>query len=112
RVGGEARDGACDVRQRPEKRAHQSRLSATSSLTSLTWSVPSASFTLRPRSIIARQNGQPVPTMSAFVSRISSTRIRLTRFFDFTSIHMWPPPPPQQRPRARSEEHTSELQSR
>src|SRR5439155_250090 len=99
RVDGEAADRAHDVRQRAQERLHGSRLSATSSLTSFTASVSSAPFTLRPRSIIARQNGQPVPTRSTFASRASSTRIRFTRFSAFTSIHMWPPPPPQQRPR-------------
>ena len=50
---------------------------------------------------MARQNGQAVATASGFTSIASSTRIRFTRFSDRTSIHMWPPPPPQQSPRAR-----------
>src|SRR5436305_220736 len=80
RVEGEAADRAHDVRERAQKRPHPSRLSATSSLTSLTASVSSAPFTLRPRSIMARQKGQAVPTMSTLASSASSTRIRFTRF--------------------------------
>src|SRR5262249_51133506 len=100
-VGDESRDETRHVRQRLEQRPHGSRLSATRSLTSLTASVSSASFTFRPRSTMARQNGHAVPTTLAVVAINSSTRTTFTRFSAFTSIHMWPPPPPQQRPRSR-----------
>ena len=50
---------------------------------------------------MARQNGQAVPTTVAGFSSASSTRMMLTRFLAGTSIHMWPPPPPQQSPRSR-----------
>src|SRR4030095_11182539 len=96
RVDGEAADGADDVGKRAQDRSQGSRLSATSSLTSLTPSVSSAPFTFRPRSIIARQKGQPVPTRSTLASSASSTLIRLARFSALTSIHIWPPPPPPQ----------------
>src|SRR6267142_2964145 len=88
RVEGETADGANDVRQGAQERLHGSRLSATSSLTSLTLSVSSAPFTFRPRSIMARQKGQPVPTRSTLASSASSTRSRFTRFCALTSIHM------------------------
>ena len=45
---------------RARSSALTARLSATSSLTSFTASVSSAPFTLRPRSIMARQNGHAV----------------------------------------------------
>src|SRR5262249_13821783 len=101
RIGGKTSHEPDDVRQRPQQRLHP-KLSATSSLTSLTASRSSAPTTLRPRSTIARQNGHAVATVLAPVASSSSVRMTLTRFSDLISIHMWPPPPPQQRPRSRA----------
>src|SRR5688572_31712961 len=100
-IADQAGDQACQVRDHAKQRRH-SRLSATSSLTSLTARRSSASFTLRPRSTMARQNGQAVATTLAPVSSSSSVRMMFTRLSDLTSIHMWPPPPPQQSPRSRA----------
>jgi len=44
------------------------------------------------------QNGQAVATVSAPEARISSVRLWFTRVPIFSSIHMRPPPAPQQKP--------------
>ncbi len=51
---------------------------------------------------MARQKGHAVATTEAPVARSSSVRMMFTRFSALTSIHMWPPPPPQHRPRSRA----------
>jgi len=46
------------------------------------------------------QNGHAVATVSAPEARISSVRLWFTRVPIFSSIHIRPPPPPQQKPRS------------
>ena len=54
---------------------------------------------LIPSSIIVMQNGHATATASAPVASSSSVRSTLMRYPCVSSIHMRPPPAPQQRPR-------------
>ncbi len=56
----------------------------------------SAPLAATPSVIIVRQNGQPVATVLAPVPRASAARWVETRCFGSSSIHMRPPPAPQQ----------------
>src|SRR6266576_3226411 len=49
-----------------------------------------------PSVIMVRQNGQPTATVLAPVAKASPARREQTRFFGSSSIHIRPPPAPQQ----------------
>src|SRR5438874_11082681 len=66
---------------------------------SCTWSCASAPLAEMPSRNIVRQKGHAVATRGAWVRRVCSTRLWLMRVPIFSSIHMRPPPAPQQKPR-------------
>ena len=63
---------------------------------SITFTSSSAPSSLIPSSIITKQNGQPVATTSAPVAIASSLRSMFTFLPVCSSIHIRPPPAPQQ----------------
>src|SRR3989442_15743815 len=83
---------------------HQfSILPATSSRTSTGRICSCTPLAPTPSSSVIRQNGHPLATLVAplLIARSCSIRRWFTRWPTFSSIHMRPPPAPQQNPRSR-----------
>ena len=71
---------------------------ATSSETLRTWTLSPAFRSWTPSRSMMVQKGQAVATVSAPEAMISSVRLWFTRVPIFSSIHIRPPPAPQQKP--------------
>src|SRR4030042_2358405 len=70
---------------------------ATISARSNTRTLSSASLSFRPSSNMVMQYGQQTQIVAGFCCRASSTRATLMRLPVLSSIHMRPPPAPQQK---------------
>ena len=81
---------------------------ATSSTSTSSRASPACCSAVSPSDSITRQNGQPTAIWSAPVATASLVRLTLIRSPSFSSIHIRPPPAPQQKDRSLLRRHLLE----